>query len=76
MILGRLETRNYEWTTLTNTPEEALENLRNAWENHSQYGSALFYTWEELQDSVTLTPLSLGDTITDCAVCENLAHNN
>ncbi len=76
MILGKLETRNYEWTTLTNTPEEALENLRNAWETHADTMAVNFYTWADLEDSVTLTPLNLGDTITDCAVCENLAHHN
>lgn len=75
MILGRLETRNYEWLTLTHTPAEAIENLRNAWNNHSQDGDLTYYKWQDLEDSVTLTPISLGDIITDCLVCENWAQH-
>lgn len=76
MIIGRLETRNYEWTTLAETTEQALDNLRNAWESHAFGLGAVgaLYTWEDLEDSVTLEPINLGDTLTSCAVCENLAH--
>lgn len=70
MILGRLETRNYEWTTLTETPEEAIENLRQAWEFHASDMAVNYYSWAELEDSVTLTPLTVGETNTNCNVCE------
>lgn len=71
MILGELETTNFRWVTLTNTPEEALENLRNAWEYHAEQTGA-WYTFDEL--STTLTPISLGCVINDCHKCENLEH--
>ena len=74
MIIGRLTTANYEWVTLTNTPAEALENLRNSWESHASESGAT-YSWEFLLDSVILEPINLGATLTDCARCENLAHN-
>lgn len=71
MILGELETTNFRWVTLTNTPEEALENLRNAWEYHAEQTGA-WYTFDEL--STSLTPISLGCVINDCDKCENLEH--
>lgn len=73
MIIGRLQTRNYEWVTLTNTVPEALENLKRSWEAHAE-GNPEFWRWEDLEDSVTMEPLNLGDTLTDCLQCENLAH--
>ena len=75
MIIGTLTTRNYEWITLTNTTEEALENLKGSWESHAE-GDPSLYSWEDLQDSIYLRPLNLGDTLTDCLQCENLAHTN
>jgi hypothetical protein len=74
VIIGRLETRNFEWTTLTNTPAEALENLRNAWELHAT-APGVSLTWELLEDSVTLEPINIGDTHTSCQLCVNLIHN-
>lgn len=74
MILGTLTTPNFEWQTLTNTTEEALANLRGAWEAHA-VDVVDPYEWEFLEDAVTLTPLTLGDTITTCCKCENLAHS-
>jgi len=74
MIYGRLTTRNWEWQTLANTPAEALENLRGAWESHA-LDVVDPYSWELLEDSVSLTPISLGDTLSTCHHCENLAHS-
>lgn len=71
MILGELKTGHFEWTTLTNTAQEALDNLRQAWENHAEELHPN-YKFEFLEDSVTLLPISLGDTVTDCNQCENL----
>ena len=73
MILGKLETRNFEWVTLTETTAQALENLKQAWEAHVDESDA-FWSWEDLKDSVTLMPISLGDTVNDCPRCENLIH--
>jgi len=73
-FLGRLETRNYEFTTYQKTVQETLTALKSIWESHATDTGAT-YTWEFLQDSVTITPLQLGDTLTDCNQCENLAHN-
>ena len=75
MIIATLRTRNYEWVTLTNTVPEALENLKRFWESHAE-GDPSLYSWEDLEDSVTMQPLNLGDTLTDCLQCENLAHTN
>ena len=72
--LGKLETRNYEFITFQKSVEEVLTALKGIWESHAENNDA-FYTWEFLEDSVTITPLSLGDTLTDCYQCENLAHN-
>jgi hypothetical protein len=73
-FLGRLQTRNYEFTTYQKTVQETLTALKSIWESHATESGAS-YTWEFLQDSVTITPLQLGDTLTDCNQCENLAHN-
>ena len=75
MIIGRLETRNFSWTTLTNTPEEAIENLKNAWDSHAINITGYPWTWEELEDSATLEPINVGSTLSTCTACENLAHN-
>jgi hypothetical protein len=72
--LGKLETRNYEFTTYQKSVEEVLTALKAIWESHAEDTNA-FYTWEFLEDSVTITSLTLGDTLTDCLQCENLAHN-
>lgn len=73
-FLGRLQTRNYEFTTYQKTVQETLTALKSIWESHATDTGAN-YTWEFLQDSVTITPLQIGDTLTDCNQCENLAHN-
>lgn len=73
MIIGELRTRNYEWLTVTNTTEEALDNLKRSWEAHA-LDVPNPYTWEELLDSVTLTPILLGYTTSTCLGCENLNH--
>lgn len=75
MIIGRLQTQCYEWVTLTNTVDEALSNLKNAWEAHAEESDASL-TWEILEDSVTMEPISLGDTQTDCERCINWAHTS
>jgi hypothetical protein len=73
-FLGRLETKNYEFTTYQETVREVLTALKSIWESHAtDTGASL--TWELLEDSVTIVPLQLGDTLTDCNQCENLAHN-
>jgi hypothetical protein len=73
-FLGRLQTRNYEFTTYQKTVQETLTALKSIWESHATDTGAS-YTWELLEDSVTIVPLQLGDTLTDCNQCENLAHN-
>jgi hypothetical protein len=77
--LGRLQTRNYEFTTYQKTVQEVRDVLRSMWDTHKnqypEYEQINMYVWEFLEDSVTITPLSLGDTKTDCERCENLAHN-
>ena len=75
MIIGRLQTERFEWVTLTDTPEQALTNLRDAWESHAQE-KAVSFSWDFVSDSVTLEPINLGDTHTTCNRCENLAHTN
>ena len=70
MILGQLKTANYEFTTLDNTVQECLENLKNAWENHASESGAR-YGWDVMEDSVTMLPMRLGDTYNDCERCEN-----
>jgi hypothetical protein len=77
MIIGRLITRNYEWVTLTTTTAQALENLKRSWEAHASDTNYFgMDSWEDVEDSVTLEPLNLGDTLTNCLLCENLAHSN
>ncbi len=73
-FLGRLQTRHYEFTTYQKTVQETLTALKSIWESHATESGAS-YTWEFLQDSVTITPLQIGNTLTDCNQCENLAHN-
>lgn len=74
MFLAELRTPNYEFATVTASPETALANLRAAWENHADESGAT-WTWEFMEDSVTITPFTIGDTWTTCDRCENLAHN-
>jgi glucose dehydrogenase len=74
MFLGTLKTRNWEWQTLANTTAEALENLRGAWESHAVDVTDP-YSWESLEEEITLTPINLGDTLSTCHHCENLAHS-
>jgi hypothetical protein len=73
MILGTLRTPNYEWQTVANTPAEALANLKGAWDSHAE-DVVDPYPWEWIEECITLTPLTLGDTISTCSSCENLAH--
>ena len=72
MILGQLKVAKFEATTITNTTQEALDNLMQAWECHRE-GVRSPYGFEWLDNFVTLLPISLGDTVTDCNQCENLA---
>lgn len=74
MILGRLQTRNYEWVTITETTDQALENLKASWESHREESGA-WLTWDDVSEDVWLEPFNLGDTHTTCHRCENLAHN-
>ena len=72
--LGKLQTRNYEFTTYQKSVSEVVYSLKTIWEAHAISTNA-FYSWEDLEDSVTITPLTLGDTLTDCLQCENALHN-
>ena len=72
--LGKLETRNYEFITYQDSVDKVVYSLKTIWQAHAISTNA-FYTWEDLEDSVTITPLRLGDTLTDCAQCENALHN-
>jgi hypothetical protein len=70
MIIGQLKTANYEFTTLQNTVDDALNALNIAWEIHA-YESGASYSWEFLLDSVTMQPIRLGETVNNCERCEN-----
>lgn len=72
MIIGTIDTANYEFVTLADSPTEALEQLRNAWETHSATATGRLYSFEELD--VRLRPLNVGDVLSNCVACENLAH--
>ena len=73
-FLGRLETRNYEFMTYQKTVKEVLESLESLWWGHYEESGASL-SWKDLEDSVTITPLRIGDTDTNCERCENAAHN-
>jgi hypothetical protein len=62
VIIGNLQTQNFEWLTVAPDTITALANLKQAWEDHRHDTNAPL-TWEDVLDSVWLVPISMNDTI-------------
>lgn len=60
MYWATLETTNYRFDAFGFTPEDALETLRETWEEHARQTDATF-TWEELSPDTGVTFTRVGD---------------
>jgi hypothetical protein len=62
MILGNLETRNYSFTVLANSKDDAVNALEKAWHEHTGR-SSFYYSWEYLKDDVNFTEIEFNKVI-------------
>lgn len=62
MIIGNLQTQNFEWLTVAPDTDTALSNLKQAWETHASETNASLF-WEDVLDGVWLVPISMNDTL-------------
>ena len=73
MYLATLRTSNFEFVSLGETVDRAVELIRNQWEYHAS-DSPDTYAWEIVEDSLNVCPIVLNDVFGDCMKCENLIH--
>lgn len=68
MYWANMETRNFSFDTFADSEEEARELMREAWRVHrKQVGpdSYWLYEWHDLEDSVAVTFVRIGDSLRD-----------
>jgi hypothetical protein len=62
MILATLETRNFCFTVVANSKDEATNALQKAWHEHTG-GSSFYYSWDYLKDDVNFTEIEFNKVI-------------
>lgn len=60
MYWATLETTSFRFDAFGFTPEDALETLRETWEEHARQTGA-YFTWEELAPDTGVTFTRVGD---------------
>lgn len=62
MILATLDTRNFSFTVIANSKNEAVNELEKSWNEHTG-GSDYFYSWDYLKDDVNFYDIELNKVI-------------
>lgn len=68
MYWANLETRSFSFDTFGNSEDEARELMRQAWQEHKKdmgRDAQWLYEWWELEDSVVVTFVRIGDALRD-----------
>ncbi len=65
-FLAELSTRNFDFTALGRTEDEARAAMQEGWRKHGeQYGAEGMFTWEELAEDVNFRRIAPGQCLRD-----------